>query len=69
MPSTPNHFEYKLRLMDYHDNQKSLHHDEVVLDGYGTDGWDLAAAIPIVEEGKTVRIVYCLRKPSKRSLI
>lgn len=69
MTSASNHFEYRLRLMDYHGDQKSLHHDESILDGAGNDGWDLACAVPIVEDGKTVKILYCLKKHSKRSMI
>jgi hypothetical protein len=69
MISTANHFEYKLRLMDYHDTQKSLQYDESILDGAGNDGWDLASAVPIVEGGKTVKILYCMKKHSKRSMI
>lgn len=47
-----NHFEYKIRLMDYKDSQKSLLHDEAVLEGIGVDGWELVSAVPITEDGK-----------------
>jgi hypothetical protein len=55
--------------MDYHGTQKALHQDQNFLDGLGEDGWDLAAAVPIVEDGKTVRIVFCLKKQSRGSYI
>jgi hypothetical protein len=55
--------------MDYHGTQKALGHDQSVLEGLGSDGWELASAVPIVEEGKTVRIIYCLKKQSRRSII
>jgi len=67
--STSNHFQYLLRQMEYEGTQKGLHHDQTVLEGLGSDGWELAAAVPIVDEGKTVRIVYCLKKHSKGSFI
>jgi hypothetical protein len=69
MSSHSNTFEYTIRQLEYHVDQKSLHHAEIILGGLGSDGWDLAAAVPIVEEGKTVRILYCLRKHTKRSII
>jgi len=69
MSSAANHFEYKICQMDYHGNQKNFHHEESVLDGSGHDGWEVAAAVPIVEDGNTVRILYCMKKQSKRSLI
>ncbi len=64
-----NHFQYLLRQTDYHGTQKELHQDQSFLDGLGSDGWELAAAVPIVEDGKTVRIVYCLKKQSKGSFM
>ena len=67
--SLSSHFEYKLRQLDYHGDQKSLHHTEAILDGSGQDGWDLVTAVPIVEDGKTVRILYCLKKHSRRTTI
>jgi len=69
MSSNSNVFEYTIRQLEYHEDQKSLQHAETILAGLGGDGWDLAAAVPIVEQGKTVRIMYCLRKHSRRSLI
>ncbi|HXE41436.1 MAG TPA: hypothetical protein VN516_00320 [Candidatus Baltobacteraceae bacterium] len=68
MPAT-NHFEYKIRQMDYHGDPKNLLLDESILDGSGHDGWELVSAVPIVEHGKTVRILYCMKKQSKRSMI
>jgi len=67
--STSNYFQYLIRQMDYHGTQKALGHDQSVLEGLGSDGWELASAVPIVEEGKTVRIIYCLKKQSRRSII
>ncbi len=55
--------------MDYQGTHKGLLHDQSILEGLGSDGWELAAAVPIVEEGKTVKIVYCLKKGSHHSLI
>jgi len=69
MSSGSNHFEYKIRLMDYQDNQRSLIHDEAVLEGVGSDGWELVSAVPIVEGGKTIRIIYYLKKQSRRPMI
>jgi hypothetical protein len=69
MSSASNHFEYKIRQMDYQFDQKHFHHEENVLDGSGHDGWEVVSAVPIVEEGKTVRILYCMKQQSKRSLI
>ena len=69
MHSGPNHFEYKIRLMDYQDNQRSLLHDEAVLEGLGGDGWELVSAVPIVDGGKTIRIIYYFKKQSRRSMI
>ena len=69
MSSGTSHFEYKIREMDYHASQKQFHREESVLDGSGHDGWEVAAAVPIVEDGNTVRILYCMKKQSKRSLI
>ena len=67
--STSNNFQYLLKQTEYEGTQKSLHHDQSILEGFGSDGWELAAAVPIVEDGKTVRIVYCLKKQSRRSFI
>jgi hypothetical protein len=67
--STTNQFQYLIRQTDYQGNQKGLHHDQSFLEGLGSDGWDLAALVPIVEEGKTVRLLYCLKKQSKGSFI
>jgi hypothetical protein len=67
--STSNTFQYLLRQTDYEGTPKSLQHEQTILEGFGSDGWELAAAVPIVEEGKTVRIVYCLKKHSKGSFI
>ena len=64
-----NHFDYKIRLMDYKDSQRSLLHDEAVLEGIGGDGWELVSAVPITEDGKTIRIVYYFQKQSSRSMI
>jgi len=64
-----NRYQYLIRQTDYHGTQKGLHHDQSFLDGLGEDGWNLTAAIPIVEDGKTVRIIYCLKKESKGSYI
>ena len=69
MHSGPNHFEYKIRLMDYQDSQRSLLHDEAVLEGLGSDGWELVSAVPITEHGKTIRMVYYFKKQSRRSMI
>jgi hypothetical protein len=69
MSSTSNQFQYLLRQTDYQGTQKWLQHDQSFLEGLGNDGWDLAAAVPIVEEGKTVRLLYCLKKQSRRSFI
>jgi len=69
MHTGPNHFEYKIRLMDYQDSQRSLLHDEAVLEGIGVDGWELGSAVPITEHGKTIRIVYYFKKQSRRSVI
>ncbi len=66
---TSNNFQYLLKQTEYEGTQKGLHHDQTILEGFGSDGWELAAAVPIVEEGKTVRIVYCLKKTSRRSFI
>jgi hypothetical protein len=55
--------------MDYHNDKKNLLQDEGILDAYGQDGWELASAVPIVEDGKTVRILYCLKKQSRRAII
>ena len=68
MPAS-NTFQYLLRQTEYEGSEKSLHHDQSILEGLGSDGWELAAAVPIVAEGKTVRIVYCLKKTSRRSFI
>jgi hypothetical protein len=51
MSSSSNHFEHKIRQLDYHNDKKSLQQDEGILDAYGQDGWELASAVPIVEEG------------------
>lgn len=67
--SVSSHFEYKLRQVDYVGDQKSLHHAEIILDGSGHDGWDLVTAVPIIEAGKTVRILFCLKKHSRRSIV
>ena len=67
--STSNNFQYLLRQTDYHGTQKGLQHDQGLLEGLGSDGWELVSAMPIVEDGKTVRILYCLKKTSRRSLI
>ena len=67
--SHTNHYQYLIRQMDYHGTQKALHHDQNFLDGLGEDGWELATAVPIVEDGKTVRIVFCLKKQSRGSYI
>ncbi|HEU5397576.1 MAG TPA: DUF4177 domain-containing protein [Verrucomicrobiae bacterium] len=64
-----NHFEFKLRQLDYHGDPKSLINDEHILNASGGDGWELVSAVPIVENGKTVRILYCLKKHSRHSLI
>ncbi len=69
MSSNSNHFEYKIRLMDYQDSHRSLLHDEAVLEGLGSDGWELVSVVPIVEGGKTIRIVYYLKKQSRRPMI
>ncbi|HTV61008.1 MAG TPA: hypothetical protein VMH30_00410 [Verrucomicrobiae bacterium] len=66
---TTNQFQYQLRQVEYQGTQKGLQHDQSFLDGMGNDGWDLAAAVPIVEDGKTVRVLYCLRKQSRHSMI
>lgn len=63
------HFEYKIRQLDYRGDQKNLTHDEHILDASGNDGWELVSAVPIVEDGKTVRIAYCMKKVSRRSII
>jgi hypothetical protein len=55
--------------MDYKDSQRSLLHDEAVLEGIGGDGWELVSAVPITEDGKTIRIVYYFKKQSSRSMI
>ncbi len=55
--------------MEYQNNAKALTRDQSVLEGLGSDGWELAAAVPIVEEGKTERILYCFKKHSHRSII
>jgi hypothetical protein len=67
--STSYNYQYLLRQTEYHGTQKALHQDQNFLDGLGEDGWDLAAAVPIVEDGKTVRIVFCLKKQSRGSYI
>jgi len=67
--STTNHFQYLLRQTEYHGTQKGLHQDQSFLEGLGSDGWDLTAVVPIVEEGKTVRLLYCLKKQSRGSFI
>jgi len=64
-----NHFQYLVRQSEYESTQKGLHHDQTILEGLGGDGWDLATVVPIVEDGKTVRIVYYLKKQSTGSLI
>ncbi|HEY3761628.1 MAG TPA: hypothetical protein VGN23_07765 [Verrucomicrobiae bacterium] len=69
MSSQSSIFEYNLRELEYQSDQKNFQDIEIILDGLGSDGWDVAAAVPIVEQGKTVRILYCLRKHSRRSLI
>ena len=66
---TSNNFQYLLKQTEYEGSQKGLHHDQAILEGLGSDGWELAAAVPIVAEGKTVRIVYCLKKTSRRSFM
>jgi len=60
--ATSNHFQYLLRQVDYEGTQKNLHTEQIGLDSLGNDGWELAAAVPVVEAGKTVRIVFCLKK-------
>jgi hypothetical protein len=67
--SHTNHYQYLIRQMEYHGTQKALHQDQNFLDGLGDDGWNLTAAVPIVEDGKTVRIIYCLKKESRGSYI
>jgi hypothetical protein len=67
--ATTNHFQYIVRQTEYEGTQKGLHHDQSFLEGLGGDGWDLATVIPIVEGGKTVRLVYYLKKQSTGSLI
>lgn len=69
MPHAPNSFEYKIRQTDYHGDAKSIHLEENVLSGVGSDGWELVAAVPIVEGGKTVKILHYMVKQSKRSMI
>ena len=69
MPSSSSHFENKIRQLDYHNDTKSLQHSECILDAYGQDGWELASAVPIVEGGKTVRVLYCMKKQTKRAII
>ena len=50
MPAS-NTFQYLLRQTEYEGSEKSLHHDQSILEGLGSDGWELAAAVPIVAEG------------------
>ncbi len=69
MPHNPNSFEYKIRQTDYHGDAKSLHLEENVLSGVGSDGWQLVSAVPIIENGKTVKILHYLVKHSKHSMI
>jgi hypothetical protein len=64
-----NHFQYLIRQEEYEGTQKGLHHDQSFLEGLGNDGWDLTAVVPIVENGKTVRLVYCMKKQSRGSFI
>ena len=60
--ATSNHFQYLLRQVDYDGTQKNLQREQVGLESLGNDGWELAAVVPVVEEGTTVRIVFCLKK-------
>jgi hypothetical protein len=56
-------YEHQIMPVDFNGDRNSLAQDDSILNGLGKEGWVLISAVPVVRNGNTVQILYCMMRP------
>jgi hypothetical protein len=56
-------YEHQVMPVTYNGDIQGLAQDDSILNGLGKEGWVLVSAVPVVRNGNTVQILYCLMRP------